>query len=178
MNKLYFITGNENKLREAKSIIPSIEGLNVDLVEIQSLDAQEIIRHKLEEARKKHNGAFIVEDVSLNIECLNGLPGPLIKWFLKSIGNDGIVRFVNSYGHDKATAKCIIGYSNEDEIEFFEGTVNGRIVEPRGSNKFGWDPIFEPLGYNKTFAEMSSEEKNAISHRRIAFEKLKEYLGE
>jgi len=178
MNKLYFITGNENKLREAKSFIPSIEKLPLDLIEIQSLDAHEIIKHKLEEAKKKHSGNFIVEDTSLHINCLKGLPGPLIKWFEKTIGLEGIVKTVGSYEDKTAVARCIIGLSLNGEIKFFEGSINGTIVDIRGENGFGWDKIFIPDGYDLTFAQMSSEEKNKISHRKLAFEKLKEHLDQ
>ena len=175
--KLFFISGNAGKLKEAKNILNfEIEGLDIDLKEIQSLDPHEIIKNKLEEARKKFDGKFIVEDVSLNFECLNGLPGPLIKWFLKSLGAEGLVKIVKTFGNNKATAKCIIGYFNEMRIEFFEGVVNGKIVEPKGNNGFGWDPIFLPDGSNKTYAEMSDEEKNKVSHRRKAFERFREFI--
>lgn len=176
MNKLYFLTGNENKLKEVKELIPEIDGLNIDVIEIQSINAEEIIKNKLIEARKQHNGIFIVEDTSLYLECLNGLPGPLIKWFLKTIGNEGLVKLAKFYHNNKAVAKCIVGFSDEDKIEFFEGSINGKIVDQKGENGFGWDKIFQPDGYEKTFAEMTIEEKNEISHRRIAFEKLKNYL--
>ena len=177
MNDLYFITGNENKVKEAKSFINNIQVLKLDLIEIQSLDSQEIIKHKLEEAKKNHSGNFIVEDTSLTIDCLNGLPGTLIKWFEKSVGLGGIVKIVDAYGRNKAVAKCIAGLSLNGEIKFFEGSVNGKIVDAKGENGFGWDKIFIPDGYNKTFAEMSSQEKNKISMRKIAFEKLRDYLN-
>ena len=176
MNEIYFITGNENKLKEAREIIPNIRGLNIDLTEIQSIDAHEVIKHKLLEARKKHFGNFIVEDTSLYLGCLNGLPGPLIKWFLKSIGNEGLVKIAKDHNNHKALAKCIIGYYKDDEIKFFEGVIEGTLTESKGENGFGWDKIFMPNSYEKTFAEMNIEEKNKISHRKIAFEKLKESL--
>jgi len=176
MENIYLITGNENKLNEAKQFINRIEGLNIELTEIQSINPYEIIKHKLEEAKKFHKSNFIVEDTSLSFECLNGLPGPLIKWFLKTIGNKGLVDIIKNYENKKASAKCIIGISKTGNINFFEGTVEGKIVSERGSNGFGWDKIFVPDGYEKTFAEMLPEEKNKISHRKIAFEKLKEYL--
>ena len=83
--KIYFVPGNENKLNEAKKILPEIEGLNIDLIEIQSIDSQEIIEHKLNEAKKHHSGNFVVEDTSLELVAMKGLPGPLIKFFEKSI---------------------------------------------------------------------------------------------
>ena len=178
MKKLFFITGNANKLKEAKIILNfEIESLDIDLKEIQSLDAHEIIKNKLEEAIKKHSGNFIVEDVSLTFECMNGLPGPLIKWFLKSVGVNGLVKITKLFNNNKAIAKCIIGYFNEGEIQFFEGLVNGKIVEPRGNNGFGWDSIFQPDAFTKTYAEMYEEEKNKISHRTMAFEKFKEFFN-
>mgnify|MGYP000548382432 CR=1 FL=1 len=120
----------------------------------------------------------MVEDTSLYLDCLNGLPGPLIKWFLETIGNDGLFRIVDKFGNAKAEAKTIIGYAkSHEEIYFFEGIVKGQIVSPRGETKFGWDPIFPTEGYSQTFAEMSAEEKNAISQRRRAFERLKSLMS-
>ncbi|PIR98269.1 MAG: non-canonical purine NTP pyrophosphatase, RdgB/HAM1 family [Candidatus Colwellbacteria bacterium CG10_big_fil_rev_8_21_14_0_10_42_22] len=175
--KILFITGNKGKLGEATSIIPEIEGLDIDLDEIQSLDAHEVIKHKLQEAYKKQKGEFIVEDTSLYIDSLNGLPGPLIKWFMKTVDNEGLVKMAKALGGTKAEAKTIIGYSkSEDDIHFFKGSIKGEIVEPRGDGGFGWDPIFMPNGYDKTFAEMTAEEKNEISMRRIALNKLKEFI--
>jgi inosine triphosphate pyrophosphatase len=173
---LYFITGNKGKLAEAQSILGDVEGLDIELPEIQSLDAHEIIKEKLEEAQKHHSGEFIVEDTSLYFDALNGLPGPLIKWFMKTVGNDGLYKMAESFRNFNAEAKTIVGYSNSNkEISFHEGTVRGSIVAPRGEG-FGWDPIFQPNGHDKTFGEMSAEEKNSISMRKFAFEKLKVLL--
>jgi non-canonical purine NTP pyrophosphatase (RdgB/HAM1 family) len=175
---LYFITGNKNKFREAKEIIPEIEQIDFDLLEIQEIDSKKIIENKLNEALKQNPGEmFFCEDVSLNINCLNGLPGPLIKWFLKSLGTEGIYKLVKKYEDKLATAKVTIGYSNANKkLIFFSGEIKGEIVKPRGEKNFGWDPIFQPKGYDKTFAEMSLDEKNKISMRKEALLKLKSYL--
>ena len=173
----YFITGNKGKLADAKLFIPKIEQLDIDLPEIQSIDSREIIREKVEEAFKYTDGEFIVEDASVSLDCLNGFPGPLIKWFEKAIGNDGIYEIADRMGSDGVEAKITIGYArNKHVIHFFEGVIRGKIVSPRGENGFGWDPIFQPEGHLKTFAEMTHEEKNEISMRRIAMEKLMEFL--
>ena len=173
---LYFITGNKNKLAEVQSILGNVEALDIDLLEVQSLDAHEIIKAKLEEAKKHQAGEFIVEDTSLYFEGLNGLPGPLIKWFMKTIGNDGLYKISEAFDNLNAEAKTIIGYSNaQGKISFHEGTIKGSIVAPRGEG-FGWDPIFQPEGHSKTFGEFSPEEKNTFSMRRIAVEKLRSYL--
>ena len=172
---LYFITGNEDKFKEVEAIIPSIEKIDLDLPEIQDLDSKKVIEEKLREATKNHDGEFFCEYVSVNVEALNGFPGPLIKWFLQSLGNEGICELVDKYENKSAVAKTIIGYTNGKEIQFFEGELKGKITEPKGTG-FGWDPIFQPNGFDKTLGEMSPEEKNKISMRKIALEKLKDYL--
>lgn len=173
---LYFITGNENKLKEARQILGNVESLEIDLPEIQSLDPKEVIEAKLREAKKYHQGPLFCEDVSLSLDCLNGLPGTLVKWFLKSLGPEGIVKITNQYNNPKATVKAFIGYYCDEKVHFFEGQVNGNIVSPKAESSFGFDPIFQPEGHDKTFAEMALEEKNKISHRRQALQRLKEYL--
>lgn len=175
---LYFVTGNQGKFKEAKQVIYNLEQKDIDLPEIQAIDPKEIIKVKLGYALKRNEGPLIVEDNSLYLDCLKGLPGPLIKWFLKTVGNDGLFEIAGRAENYKAKAAVMIGYAkNEDDINFFQGIVKGRIVAPIGDNGFGWDSIFQPEGYDKTYAEMTLEEKNGISMRRIAFEKLKNYLG-
>ena len=130
------------------------------------------------EALNHKQAEFIVEDTSLYFDCLNGLPGPLIKWFIKTIGNDGLFNIVEKFGNTSAEAKTIIGYAKSpEEIYYFEGSITGKIVSPTGKSGFGWDPIFQPKGYSKSFAELTKDEKNKISMRRIALNKLKEFMG-
>jgi non-canonical purine NTP pyrophosphatase (RdgB/HAM1 family) len=195
---LQFITGNTHKFVEASAMLPDLEQLDIELDEIQSLDPKEIIEHKLRAALLEHNGAFIVEDTSLCIASLGGMPGPLVKWFLKSVGADGIAQMARAAKKvdDKtardattldeaadveavvhAEAVCMIGYADErGDITFFEGRVPGRIVLPRGEHGFGWDPIFQPDGHDGTYAELPEDVKNQISHRKLAFERLREHL--
>lgn len=173
---LYFITGNKKKFDEVKAILPEVEQLDIDLPELQELDPHAIIDAKLQAARQHHDGEFIVEDTSLYLECLNGLPGPLIKWFLQTIGGAGLYKICQAYGNVNAKAKTVIGYADvKGNIEFFEGEIEGRIAEPRENSGFGWDPVFVPNGYDRTFAQMGAEEKNKISMRSIATRKLKEH---
>lgn len=175
-----FITGNKRKFEEIQSILGlELEQLVIDLPEIQEIDAKEIIRRKLLAAQEHEKGDYIVEDTSLYLDCLNGkLPGPLIKWFEKVMGNDGIVEMVEKLGDDKAEARVLIGYSAKNgDIHFFDGAVRGRIVKARGDKDFGWGPIFQPEGKDKTFGEMEREEKHDFSMRGIAARKLKEFLN-
>ena len=174
---IYFITGNKNKFLEVQSILNNVEQLELNLPEIQSLDAREIIGQKLKEATKKHKGPFIVEDTSLYLDCMNGLPGPLIKWFLDAIKVEGIYHIAESYKNFKAEAKTLIGYYDNGKIEFFEGIVKGKIVSPTGSTDFGWDSIFQPDNSDKSFQQMTKEQKNKISMRKKAVAKLKLYLS-
>lgn len=175
--KITFVTGNQNKFAEAKEFIPDLQMHDLDLVEIQEVDSQKIIEAKLLEAKKYLSGNIIVEDNSLVFNCLGSLPGPLNKWFSKSIGNQKMYQICESFGDFSVEAKVIIGYSDASgEVSYFEGVIKGQIVSPRGENGFGWDAIFIPNGSNKTFAQMTPEEKNQISMRKIAFQKLADFL--
>jgi non-canonical purine NTP pyrophosphatase (RdgB/HAM1 family) len=174
---IYFITGNDKKFSEMQSIIPQIKQLKIDLDEVQDLDAKKIISQKLLSAKSKvKSGSFIVEDTSLYIDCLNGLPGPLIKFFVQSIGDKGMYEITAKFRNDKAQARTLIGYYNRGKIKYFQGIVEGRIVRPERESKFGWDAIFMPEGHDQVFAEMDIDEKNEISMRGIAARKLRDHL--
>lgn len=96
---------------------------------------------------------------------------------MKIIGKEGLFNIIKKLGNNKAEAKTIVGYAkNPDEIYYFEGSIKGTIVFPIGKSGFGWDPIFQPKGFSKSFAELTQEEKNEISMRRIALNKLKEFI--
>jgi len=176
---IYFLTGNANKFREVATLLAPIdvEQLQIELTEVQSLDPQEVIQKKLEAARQHHSGAFVVEDSSLSLDALNGLPGPLIKWFERAIGNEGILELTQKLGNDRVTITSTIGYADEEgSIEFFDGTLTGRIVPARGDKDFGWGPIFQPDGHDQTFGEMEMADKFALGYRGEAVRKLKAFL--
>lgn len=175
---LLFVTGNENKLKEASDILGfSVEGVSIELPEIQDIEVDKIIESKVRSAYEKIKKPIIVEDTGLYFEYMNGFPGALIKWMIKSIGDKGISNLLNLFENKKAYAKTSIGYFNGNEFKLFNGTIRGKISEiPKGKNGFGWDTIFIPDGFEKTFAEMTNEEKNKLSMRKIAFEKLKKFL--
>ena len=172
-----FITGNRHKFREAKQILGNITRVELDLPEIQSSDVYEVVKKKLVEASKHETPGFMVTDMSLSLDCLNGLPGPLIKWFMKSIGSEGLYEISRALGKNGAEAKNVIGFTDEGgKLHFFEGSIAGRIVAPRGEYGFAWDNIFEPVGESKTFAEMTPEEKNEMSMFRMALDDFKSFL--
>ena len=156
-------TGNEHKIREFQQLLDRpVQPIKVELAEIQAVEVK----------------AVIVEDTGLAFAAWNGLPGALIRWFLDRVGNEGLCQMLQSYEQTAATAETCIGYFDGNECHIFRGVVTGQIVRtPRGSGGFGWDPIFVPDGWEKTFAEMT-EEKNLISMRKLAVAQLKAFLGE
>jgi inosine triphosphate pyrophosphatase len=178
MSKLIFVTGNVNKVIEARQILFNydIEHMNIDIPEIQG-NAEDIVKEKARFACESFGKPVFVEDVSLHFDALNGLPGPYIKEFMQKMKLEDIPKLIEPFSDRKATAVCSIGYCEPTRKPVcLQGEVKGMIVKPRGESNFSWDPIFEPDGYNMTFAEMTAEDKNRISHRRLALEKFKEYL--
>lgn len=192
---IYFLTSNKGKFAEAQKIVPELEMFELDLPEEQEVDQQRIVerklalaadyfcsalgRKRLPEREKSGSVAFIVEDTGFYIDCLPGLPGPLIKWFLKTIGRKGIYEICKKFDNYSAHNISIIGYRDEKgQIKFFKGETKGKVVLERGEDGFGWDPIFVPEGEDRTYAEMSPGEKNEISMRRKAFEEMKKFLEE
>jgi XTP/dITP diphosphohydrolase len=119
----------------------------------------------------------LVEDSGLMFTAWNGLPGTLVKWFEHSVGCEGMLKMLSPFENRQAEAVCLAAVYDGDTLIVGEGRVAGSIArEIRGSQGFGWDVIFIPEGETRTYAEMSSEEKNSMSHRRLAFESLKSQL--
>lgn len=174
---LYFVTGSAGKFREISALIPEIKQLTLDLDEIQNLDPHLVIAHKLEQAAQVHDGEFIVEDTSLCLDVLGGLPGTYIKWFEQAIGLAGLGELAMKYPDQSAAARTVIGYRDQaGQRHFFTGELRGRLVLPRGKGGFGWDSIFVPEGYNQTFSELGPEKKSEMSMRRRAVEAFKAHL--
>ena len=178
MTQITFITGNPGKAERIRKHLP-IELLHqaIDLNEIQSLNLQEVAGHKAQEAYKFVQGPVLVEDVSLVFNALGALPGPLIKWFLKELDNPGLCKLLDGYTDRSAVAKVCFALFDGKETHFFENERTGTIViEPRGKKLFGWDTIFIPDGYEKTWGEMTEEETVPSSMRRPALKKLETFL--
>ena len=181
MTVISFVTGNVGKLREVESLLQgrvSFEAVKLDLVEIQGPDCATICIEKAKEAFRLLKRPVLIEDSGLSFDALQGLPGPYIKWFYDKIGNDGLYKMLQGFPSKSAWASCTFTLCLGDgEMYSFEGRIQGTIVEPAGEGGFGWDPLFKPLnGGGKTYAEMSAEEKNLISHRSVALSKLVEFL--
>eukprot|EP01105_Mastigella_eilhardi_P023805 TRINITY_DN6068_c0_g1_i1.p1 TRINITY_DN6068_c0_g1~~TRINITY_DN6068_c0_g1_i1.p1 ORF type:complete len:223 (-),score=65.57 TRINITY_DN6068_c0_g1_i1:33-680(-) len=178
-----FVTGNANKLREVRQILAragvAVKNLELDLTELQG-DSDEIALAKCEEAMSKVKGLVLVEDVSLCFNALGGMPGPYIKWFLGKLGPEGLYKMLSGFEDKKASAVCTfaLGEAGCGKPQLFVGTTPGTVVKPRGKTGFGWDPIFLPDGQDSTYAELSAEVKNTISHRARALEKVFEHFNE
>lgn len=186
-----FVTGNKKKLEEVQRLLSksssgntqaepsySITNKKIDLPELQG-DPFDIAVEKCKLAADEVSGPVLTEDTSLCFNALNGMPGPYIKWFLEKCGHDGLNNMLVGFEDKSGYAQTIVAYTTGpgEEVHVFEGKTDGKIVHPRGSLDFGWDPIFEPLeGKGKTYAEMEKDEKNSISHRGRSFAKLQAFL--
>jgi len=178
--KLTFVTGNPKKLEEVRQILGKsfdVQSKAIDLPELQG-EPEEISIEKCKIAVKEVGGPTIVEDTCLCFNALKGLPGPYIKWFLDKLGHDGLNKLLHGFEDKSAYALCTFSlcWAPGEEPIVFVGKTDGKIVPARGPKNFGWDPVFQPDGFDQTYAEMSPEAKNAISHRGRSLTKLQEYL--
>ena len=180
LSQFKFVTGNPNKLREASEILDlSLDSVQVDgLFEVQSPDLDEVVRHKAEQAYSILQCPVMVEDSGLVFRAWNGLPGALVKWFEETVGCAGMLKMLEGFTERDATAICCFAVYDGKDMKVARGEVNGSLSNSiRGSNGFGWDVIFIPEGYHQTYGEMAAKEKNAISHRKRALDKMKKILG-
>ncbi|KAH8725209.1 inosine triphosphate pyrophosphatase-like protein [Phaeosphaeriaceae sp. PMI808] len=182
---LNFITGNKNKLAEVQAILEGVIELrnqNVDLVEIQGT-VDEVTLDKARRAADAINGPVLVEDTCLCFKAMNDLPGPYIKWFMLALGPTQMHKLLEGFDNKSAQAVCTFAYCEGPGHEpvLFQGRTDGKLVPSRGPTVFGtngetgWDSCFEYEG--QTYAEMDKSEKNKISHRGKALDKLKDWLA-
>lgn len=171
-----FITGNAHKAAEVGRLLGfPLRHEFVGAEEIQAIELEPVVRYKAEHAYTVLRRPVLVEDTGLTFAAWNGLPGALIKWFLQSLGTDGICRLLQAETDRQAHATTVFGYHDGTACHVFAGTVAGSIPEtPRGTQGFGWDAIFQPDGSPRTFAEMTAEEKDRFSMRRLALEQFQD----
>jgi XTP/dITP diphosphohydrolase len=168
-----FVTGRAEKAREAERLGFRFERVDLDLAEPQALDPAEIVESKAREAFGKHGRPVVVEDSGLAIKAWNGFPGALVKWLEKSAGLEAMARMLDRFPDRSATATCAVAYFDGERVFTAGGEVSGAIATtPRGEGGVGWDALYIPDGSDRTFAEMSGEEKDRVSHRRRAWEAL------
>lgn len=195
MLKVVVATRNRKKLEELRRLL---EGLDVELFSLEGFPSvQEVIEDGMtfeENAIKKAISVAratgfiaIADDSGLVVDGLGGAPGVFSARYAGEPSDDRrniekLLREMQSIPHDKRQAHfvCIIALASPDgTVKTFKGQVDGIItMEPRGDKGFGYDPVFEPEGFDKTFAEMSPQEKDSISHRMKAVAAFRRYLEE
>ncbi len=183
--EILFITGNKHKYSE---VLPIADRLGFRILmkpgyklEIQSNKLEEISLTAALEAYKYLKKPLMVEDAGLFIDALNGFPGPYSSYVFKTLGCDGILKLMTGITTRNAVFRSVVTLIYPPFIIVEQGVCPGTIAsEKRGERGFGFDPIFVPERDNRTFAEMSIEEKNRYSHRakavRKALQKLKKLL--
>ncbi|NPV12003.1 MAG: RdgB/HAM1 family non-canonical purine NTP pyrophosphatase [Ignavibacteria bacterium] len=191
--KIVLATNNPNKVKEVKEILNelgvevlTLKDLGIDIEIIEDQDSFE------GNARKKAHTIFeitkiptIADDSGLIVEQLNGAPGVYSSRYAGEEHNYEknnqklLQELKDKPKPHRAKFICVINYKSETEDEIFTGMVDGEIVDqPRGTNGFGYDPLFKPDGFNQTYAELPSEIKNKISHRYKALLQFRDYLFE
>ena len=182
---VFFATGNIHKFDEARNILTKLDIavgiLRVKGAEIQGDSLEEIARAGVWDAFNKCSLPVVVEDAGFFTDALNGFPGPYAAYSYKTLGNKGLLKLMNNIGNRKAVFRSAVAYfDSETEVPaVFKGEVEGEIVMTElsrtGRSGFGFDPIFKPFGSERTFAQMTIEEKNSYSHRARAFQKFSEW---
>lgn len=187
--KVVFATNNQHKLKELQAIL----GKEFELLSLTEIGCNEEIpeeqptlegnaRQKAFYVYEKFGYSCFADDTGLEIEALNGEPGVYSARYAGDAKNsqanmDKVLKKLITTDNRKARFRTVISLVLEGKENQFDGIVEGKITkEKRGDSGFGYDPIFLPAGYEKTFAEMSLADKNQISHRARAVQKLVEYL--
>lgn len=189
MKKLVFATSNENKVREVNQLLDGdfqIESLKSIGFEGELPETQGTIQgNAIQKAKALHEVLGVdcfAEDTGLEVDALGGAPGVHSARYAGEPRSDArnielLLKNLQGIANRSARFRTVIALILDGDLHLFEGVAEGTIVEqPRGGQGFGYDPVFLPLGSDKTFAEMDSAEKNTISHRGKAVRKLVEFL--
>ncbi len=179
MKDIVLVTSNQHKAHYFSQMIGmDVENIAIDVEEIQSLDIREVATHKVKLAYAVVKRPVVVEDTQLVFHALGLLPGPFIKWFLDSLGVEGLCKLLEPYADRTATAGAVIAYFDGTNLELFEKSLSGKIADsPRGSSGFGWNRIFIPEGSDKTLGEMDEEEFELFYKKVKAFDELAKFLN-
>lgn len=189
MKKLVFATNNAHKLSEVRAILATQYEI-ISLAELNCFDdipetADTLEGNALLKAQyifDKFQVNCFADDTGLEVDALNGAPG---VYSARYAGEDNDAKknveklLLNLTGESIRTAnfRTVIALIENGKIHYFEGKIEGKIAtEPKGETGFGYDPVFIPDGYSQSFAELGIEEKNKISHRALAVQKLADYL--
>lgn len=176
LQEIFFVTGNRFKLAEVEAVLGKMRHVDLDLPEVQELDSRKVVIAKAQAALQQGYSPVLIEDTSLLLHGMNGLPGPLVKWFLKALGGEGVYQLGANRNNCDAEVRTIFGLAlGPQTLIYGEGVVQGKVVPPRGRG-FGWDSIFQPEGSDKTMGEMTPEEKSSFSMRVLALQDLRQQI--
>jgi len=180
----YFVTSNIHKFQEARRVLSEYKiataKLKVGAVEIQDDSLENIAKFSALDAVKNCGLPIFVEDAGLFVEALQGFPGPYSAYVYRTVGTKGILKLMKNIENRDAYFQSVIAFSSpEEQPTCFSGKVEGKIsLQELGTSGFGYDPIFIPLeGDGRTFAEMTTTEKNLYSHRAEALRKFAEWYS-
>lgn len=180
----YFVTSNVHKFQEARRILSEYKlataKLKVEALEIQDDSLENIAKFSALDAVKNCGLPVFVEDAGLFIEDLKGFPGPYSKYVYNTVRLEGILKLMKDIENRSAHFKSVVAFATpEEEPICFVGKVEGKIsFQEQGTFGFGYDPIFVPHeGDGRTFAEMTTTEKNGYSHRGDALRKFGEWYS-
>ncbi|MCW1148841.1 non-canonical purine NTP diphosphatase [Flavobacterium lacisediminis] len=183
--KLVFASNNKNKIQEIQALVPN----TIQIVSLEEIGCTEDIPEtadtiegnailKANYVTEKYGYDCFADDTGLEVEALNGAPGVYSARYAseQKDANDNMDKLLSELKDEsnrKANFKTVIALNLNGKQNLFTGIINGKIIEEKiGTNGFGYDPIFVADGYEKTFAELSMEEKSTISHRGIAVKEL------
>ncbi|MBP3536390.1 MAG: RdgB/HAM1 family non-canonical purine NTP pyrophosphatase [Muribaculaceae bacterium] len=189
MKRIVFATGNSNKLRELREIL----GADYEVCGLRDIGCDDDIPEtadtfegnallKAQWVRDRYGVDCIAEDAGLEVDALGGAPGVLSARFAgpghdSRANNELLLRRLEGVADRRARFRTSLVLLRADGPHFFEGKIEGDILEaPRGEGGFGYDPLFVPKGWTKTFAEAGAEEKNAVSHRGQAVAALQRFI--
>ena len=182
----FFVTGNIHKFHEARRVFAeydiSVAMLNLDCIEIQDDSIENIAKYSAIDAAEKSSLPVFVEDAGLFVKTLNGFPGPYSSYAYRTIGTKGILKLMqNERKRDAYFSSVVAFYNPRESLEpkIFQGKVEGAITyNETGKQGFGFDPIFQPYSRDgRTFAEVTTQEKNKYSHRAQALRKFAKWYS-
>lgn len=183
--KLVFASNNKNKIQEIQALVPK----NIQIVSLEDIGCTEDIPEtadtiegnailKANFVTEKYGYNCFADDTGLEVDALNGAPGVYSARYAgeQKDANDNMDKLLSELedkSNRKANFKTVIALNLNGKQNLFTGIINGKIIEEKiGTNGFGYDPIFVADGFEKTFAELTMEEKSTISHRGIAVKEL------
>ncbi len=180
---VYFATDNRGKFAEATAVTSRfgirLKQLRFEKQEVQSNDLVEIASFAAKQASNIKNRPVLTEDAGFFVNALNSFPGPYSAYVFDTLGTKGILKLMGKREDRRAFFKAAVAYCDPGkQPKCFTGVVNGSVSRtPKGTRGFGFDPIFRPSeGDGRTFAEMSTDEKNILSHRALAFRKFSKWF--